>query len=167
MLVCPVRSSRKIVGRIRDVVVVHLRTFDSRLDIFILRARSLCECHRPFRLSRAITAPAATTKRKLSLANACKFLSMPLGAYSTFQFDEVIKNGRRAGISQTVGFSANAKSMLSLSLVNVEYSEPGTEVTVRWGEPNSRQPTVEKTDLHEIRAKVAPAPFYQKIIKSN
>jgi vanillate/3-O-methylgallate O-demethylase len=96
-----------------------------------------------------------------------KYLNMPLGGYSTFQYDEVLKNGQRAGISQTVGFSANAKSMLSLSLVNVEYSEPGTEVTVRWGEPDSRRPTVEKHEIHDIRAKVAPAPFYQKTIKSN
>jgi vanillate/3-O-methylgallate O-demethylase len=96
-----------------------------------------------------------------------KYMNIPLGGYSTFQCDEVIKNGQRAGISQTVGFSANAKSMLSLSLVNVDYSEPGTEVTVRWGEPNSHRPTVEKNDVHEIRAKVAPAPFYQKTIKTD
>lgn len=99
--------------------------------------------------------------------NKSKYINMPLGGYSTFQCDEVIKNGQRAGMSQCVGFSANAKAMLSLSLINVEYSEPGTEVTVRWGEPNSRRPTVEINDVHEIRAKVAPAPFYQKTIKSN
>src|SRR5882724_12654685 len=96
-----------------------------------------------------------------------KYINMPLGGYSTFQCDEVIKNGQRAGMSQCVGFSANAKAMLSLSLVNVEYGEPGTEVTVRWGEPNSRRPTVKKNDVHEIRAKVAPAPFYQKTIKND
>jgi vanillate/3-O-methylgallate O-demethylase len=79
----------------------------------------------------------------------------------------VLKNGQRAGISQTVGFSANAKSMLSLSLVNIEYSEPGTDVTVRWGEPDSHRPIVEKNEIHEIRAKVAPAPFYQKTIKGD
>jgi len=94
-----------------------------------------------------------------------KFMNMPLSVYSTFQCDEVTKNGKRAGISQSVGFSQNAKSMLSLSLVNVEHCEPGTEVTVRWGEPNSSRPTVENNYIHEIRAKVAPAPFYQKTIK--
>jgi vanillate/3-O-methylgallate O-demethylase len=96
-----------------------------------------------------------------------KYINMPLGGYSTFHCDEVIKNGQRAGMSQCVGYSANAKAMLSLSLVNVEYSEPGTEVTVRWGEPKSRRPTVEINDVHEIRAKVAPSPFYKKTIKGN
>jgi vanillate/3-O-methylgallate O-demethylase len=95
-----------------------------------------------------------------------KYLNMPLGGYSTFQCDEITKNGRRVGMSQCVGFSANAKSMLSLSLVNVEYSEPGTEVAVRWGEPDSRRSTVEMNEVHEIRAKVAPAPFYAKTIKN-
>jgi vanillate/3-O-methylgallate O-demethylase len=57
--------------------------------------------------------------------------------------------------------------MISLSLVNIEHSEPGTEVTVRWGEPNSRRPTVEKHLVHEIRAKVAPAPYFQKKIKND
>jgi vanillate/3-O-methylgallate O-demethylase len=96
---------------------------------------------------------------------AGKFMNMPLAVYSTFQYDEVTKGGKRAGISQYVGYSSNAKAMLSLSIVNLEYSEPGTEVTVRWGEPNTRRPTVEKNVVHEIRAKVAPAPFFQKLIK--
>src|SRR5882724_11255763 len=96
-----------------------------------------------------------------------KFMNLPLSVYATFQYDEVLKDGRRAGISQYVGYSANAESVLSLALVDLEHSEPGTEVTVRWGEPNSRRSTVKKNDVHEIRAKVAPAPFYQKTIKND
>jgi vanillate/3-O-methylgallate O-demethylase len=94
-----------------------------------------------------------------------RFLKMPLSIYSTYQCDEVVKNGRRAGVSQYSGFSANAQEMLSLSLVNIEHSEPGTEVTIRWGEPNSRRPTVENNVVHEIRATVASAPYFQKKIK--
>jgi len=94
-----------------------------------------------------------------------KFMNLPLSVYSTFQYDEIMKNGKRAGVSQYIGFSSNANAMLSLSLVNVEHSEPGTEVTVRWGEPNSRRATVEKNDVHEIRATVAPAPYFEKTIK--
>jgi vanillate/3-O-methylgallate O-demethylase len=94
-----------------------------------------------------------------------KVINLPLAVYSTFQFDEVTKNGVRVGISQYSGFSANARAMLSVSLVNVEYSEPGTEVVVRWGEPDSLRPTVEANSIREIRATVAPAPFYQKTIK--
>jgi vanillate/3-O-methylgallate O-demethylase len=57
--------------------------------------------------------------------------------------------------------------MLSLSIVDLEFSEPGTELVVRWGEPNTRRSTVERNEVHEIRAKVAPAPFYQKLIKKD
>jgi vanillate/3-O-methylgallate O-demethylase len=97
--------------------------------------------------------------------SASKFMNMPLAVYSTFQYDEVLKGGKAAGISQYVGFSANAQAMLSLSLVNVEFSEPGTEVIVRWGEPNTQRPTVERNAVHEIRAKVAQVPFFRKLIK--
>jgi vanillate/3-O-methylgallate O-demethylase len=96
-----------------------------------------------------------------------KFMSLPLAVYATFQYDEVLKGGRRAGISQYVGYSANAESVLSLSLVDMEHSEPGTEVTVRWGEPNSRRPTVEANEVREVRAKVATAPYFQKTIKKD
>ena len=95
-----------------------------------------------------------------------KFMNMPVPVYSTFQFDEVIKHGKRAGISQYVAFSANANALLSISLVDLEHSEPGTEVTIRWGEPNSHRPSVDANVIHEVRAKVAPAPFFEKTIKT-
>jgi vanillate/3-O-methylgallate O-demethylase len=41
--------------------------------------------------------------------------------------------------------------MLSLCVIDVAHSEPGTEVTVVWGEPGEPQ--------REIRARVAPAPY--------
>ena len=41
--------------------------------------------------------------------------------------------------------------MLSLCTIDVEQSEPGTEVTVVWGNPGKPQ--------KEIRATVAPAPY--------
>ena len=78
----------------------------------------------------------------------------------------MVKDGRRGGGSQYAGISANAHEMLSLSLVDIEHSEPGTEVTVRWGEPNSRRSTVERNVAYEVRAKVAPSPYFQKKIKA-
>jgi vanillate/3-O-methylgallate O-demethylase len=96
---------------------------------------------------------------------SAKFMNLPLCVYSTFQYDEVTKNGRRAGVSQYVGASTNANAILSLAIVDIGLSEPGTEVTVRWGEPNSRRPVVEKHTIREIRAKVAPAPFFERTNK--
>jgi vanillate/3-O-methylgallate O-demethylase len=43
--------------------------------------------------------------------------------------------------------------MISLCTIDVEQSEPGTEVTVLWGNPGEPQ--------KEIRATVAPAPYKQ------
>jgi syringate O-demethylase len=51
--------------------------------------------------------------------------------------------------------------MLSLTCIDVAYSEPGTEVTVVWGEEGggSSKPTVERHRQAQIRATVAPAPY--------
>ncbi len=97
--------------------------------------------------------------------NAAKFMSLPLAMYSTWQMDEVTKNGRHAGLSAYVGFSANANEMLSIAVVDVDQSAVGTNVVLRWGEANTRRLTVEKNKIVEIRAKVAPIPYFEKTIK--
>lgn len=95
-----------------------------------------------------------------------KYMSLPNPMYATFQYDAIRKRGSTVGVSQWLAYSANAGSIISLSLVDVENSEPGTEVTVLWGEPNSARRTVEKHEVREIRAQVAPAPYFEKVIKS-
>jgi vanillate/3-O-methylgallate O-demethylase len=97
--------------------------------------------------------------------NPARFLKLPLSIYATYQCDEIVKDGRRTGVSQYAGVSANAGQMLSLALVDIDNSDPGTEVTLRWGEPNSRRSTVERNIAYDIRATVAPAPYFQKTIK--
>ena len=49
------------------------------------------------------------------------------------------------------GYSYYFRQMLSLCVIDVEHSEPGTEVIVVWGDPGEPQ--------KEIRATVAPAPY--------
>jgi hypothetical protein len=51
--------------------------------------------------------------------------------------------------------------MISLAVLDNEYSEPGTRVTLVWGEEGrgSSKPTVERHVQTEIRATVAPAPI--------
>jgi hypothetical protein len=78
--------------------------------------------------------------------------------------DKVLHNGRESGISMDLGYLSNHHVMASLATVDVEISEPGTEVTVLWGEnPNSRKPAVELHRQVEIRATVAPVPFVQEV----
>ena len=51
--------------------------------------------------------------------------------------------------------------MVSLAVLDANQSEPGTEVTIVWGEEGrgSSKPTVERHAQVEIRATVAPAPI--------
>ncbi|MBW8639891.1 aminomethyl transferase family protein [Hoeflea sp. WL0058] len=95
-----------------------------------------------------------------------KFISLPVPMYSSFQADAVMRNGQGIGISNWMSYSSNAGSMLSTALIDMEHAEPGTEVTLLWGEPNSRRRTVEDHEVREIRATVAPVPYFDKSIKS-
>ena len=49
------------------------------------------------------------------------------------------------GVSTFSGYSSNESSMLSLAMVDIDQSEPGTEVTLVWGEEGggSSKPVVE------------------------
>jgi glycine cleavage system aminomethyltransferase T len=95
-----------------------------------------------------------------------KYINTPYSMYATFQSDAVLKSGKPAGISQWSAYSSNARSFISLALINTELSAPGTELTLRWGEPDSQRRTVEQHDVREIKVTVAPAPLFEKIIKT-
>lgn len=91
-----------------------------------------------------------------------KYIEMPKARYALFQIDQVLKDGKRVGLSMDAGYISNEHLMVSLASVDPSVSEPGTEVTVLWGEKeNSTKPTVEKHRQVEIRAIVAPAPYVQ------
>ena len=76
------------------------------------------------------------------------------------QYDDVLVDGDGVGISTWIGYSANEGKMLTLAVLDAEHAEPGTEVTLVWGEPDggSGKPTVEPHVQVEIRAVVRPAP---------
>jgi glycine cleavage system aminomethyltransferase T len=95
-----------------------------------------------------------------------KYMQLPNPMYATFQSDAVLRNGNAAGISQWMAYSANARSIISLALVDVAHAAPGTEVALLWGEPNTRRRTVDAHKVREIRASVAPAPYFEKVIKT-
>jgi syringate O-demethylase len=90
-----------------------------------------------------------------------KYFDFPSAVYSTLPYDKVIRNGGTIGVSTWCGYSANEGAMLTLAIVDVEHSEPGTPVTFVWGEEGggSSKPTVERHVQLEIRATVAPVPF--------
>lgn len=91
-----------------------------------------------------------------------KSIEFPLGDYGFPQADEVRTSaGRFAGISSHCGYSNNEGDVLSLAMIEPDLAEPGTELTLTWGEPGggSRKPHVERHEQTEIRVTVAPAPY--------
>jgi vanillate/3-O-methylgallate O-demethylase len=91
-----------------------------------------------------------------------KYIEMPKARYALHQVDKVMLDGHLVGISMDCGYVANERAMVSIATVDVAHSEPGTEVTVVWGEaPNSTKPQVEAHVQRQIRAVVAPVPFVQ------
>jgi vanillate/3-O-methylgallate O-demethylase len=97
-----------------------------------------------------------------------KYIDLPLSNYSTWPNDTILKDGRMVGVSTFSGYSSNESSMLSLAMIDPELSEPGTEVTLVWGEEGggSAKPVVERHVQTEIRATVGPAP-YAEIVRTS
>ena len=94
-----------------------------------------------------------------------KYIDLPLSNYSTWPNDKVLKDGKLVGVSTFSGYSANERSMLSLAMLDAEHAEPGTEVTLVWGEEGggSAKPVVERHVQAEIRATVGPAPYAEVV----
>lgn len=65
--------------------------------------------------------------------------------------DQVLKDGKEIGFSAGRTYSHFSREMLSLAVIDVEYAEPGTELTIVWGEPGTKQ--------KQIRAITAPVPY--------
>ncbi|MFA1611632.1 aminomethyl transferase family protein [Halobellus rubicundus] len=89
-----------------------------------------------------------------------RFLQLPIPWRSTSHHDRIEKDGELVGTSRMGAYTYNERTMLSLAVLNVDLAEPGTEVTVVWGEPDgSANPAVERHESTEIRATVAPVPY--------
>jgi vanillate/3-O-methylgallate O-demethylase len=90
-----------------------------------------------------------------------KYIDWPRSDYSTWPYDMILSGNRTIGVSTSSGYSFNEKAMLSLGIVDIAQSEPGTEVTLVWGESGggTSKPTVERHVQTEIRAIVSPVPY--------
>jgi glycine cleavage system aminomethyltransferase T len=93
-----------------------------------------------------------------------KFIDWPSAVYSMHQFDRVTRDGT-VGVSTWIGYSSNEGKMLTLAVLDAEYAEPGTEVTLVWGEEEggTAKPTVERHVLVEIGAAVCPVPYVETV----
>ena len=91
-----------------------------------------------------------------------KYIESPKARYSLHQEDQVLHERALIGISLDCGYLTNERTMVSLATIDRAYAEPGTEVTILWGEqPNTAKPQVEEHQQVPIRATVAPVPYVQ------
>ena len=98
-------------------------------------------------------------------SDRAKFMDWPSAVYSMHQYDRVTVDGETVGVSTWIGYSANEGKMLTLAVLDAEHADPGTEVTVVWGEEDggTAKPTVESHVQTEIRAIVSPVPFVDAV----
>jgi vanillate/3-O-methylgallate O-demethylase len=90
-----------------------------------------------------------------------KFMEWPSLVYAVLPYDKIVKDGKTVGVSTFAGYSSNERALLSLAMVDTELSEPGTRVTLIWGEAGggSSKPSVERHRQIEIHATVGPNPY--------
>ena len=95
-----------------------------------------------------------------------RFIALPTPMYATFESDAVRHGEDLVGVSQWSSYTANGGHLISTALVNLEQATPGTELTLLWGEPDTRRRTVDAHQVREIRVTVAPSPYFEKVIKT-
>jgi len=101
-------------------------------------------------------------------ADRAKFVDWPSAVYCMHQYDRVTVDGETVGVSTWIGYSSNEGKMLTLAVLDADHAEPGTEVTLVWGEEDggTAKPTVEPHVQTEIRAVVSPIPYVEAVRRS-
>jgi vanillate/3-O-methylgallate O-demethylase len=90
-------------------------------------------------------------------------IDLPLAATARMHYDKVLgDDAGLAGLATYPAYSVNERALLSLATLDAAYADPGTEVTLVWGEEDGGRksaPWIEEHVQVEIRATVAPAPI--------
>jgi len=79
------------------------------------------------------------------------YMEMPRHQWNCMYANKVLVGDKVIGVATSRGYSYYFRRMLSHCVIDVSFSEPGTAVTVVWGDPDTRQKL--------IRATVAPSPY--------
>jgi vanillate/3-O-methylgallate O-demethylase len=92
-----------------------------------------------------------------------KHMDVPNIWYFAFQYDQVLSDGEPIGVSKDCNYSHNIRSVGSLAVIDREYADPGTEVSVLWGlsDGGDSRSQAEEHVQTEIRATVQPAPYFE------
>jgi vanillate/3-O-methylgallate O-demethylase len=92
-----------------------------------------------------------------------KHMEMPAGHYAAHPYDKVVRDRKTVGISTYPVYTVNERAWISLAMVNEELSEPGTHLTIVWGEADggTAKPIVERHRQMEVGATVHPWPIHE------
>ena len=103
---------------------------------------------------------AAVVRSQIGPGPRFKFMEWPAAQYANSTFDEVRLDGRPCGLSANPTYTVQAGGWFSLAVLDPAAQQPGTSVTLTWGEPDggTAKPTVERHQQVEIRAIVSAAP---------
>jgi len=90
-----------------------------------------------------------------------RFMQIPDVAFQAClsRHDEVLIDGEHVGISKHPAFSYNEHEAAALGWIDAEHAEPGTRVSVLWGDPDTAKTQVEPHVVTDIQATVMPAPY--------
>ncbi len=79
----------------------------------------------------------------------------------------MLKEGELVGLSRRHSYEPDIRGIASLAIVDTAHAEPGTEVTIVWGEGgDSPNPRIEAHEPTEIPAIVAPVPYTEDLRKA-
>jgi glycine cleavage system aminomethyltransferase T len=86
-----------------------------------------------------------------------KFLEWPYMDYGSCPYDRALVGGRDAGLSLYAFYSVNARSWLSMGLLDETVAEEGSEVSIVWGEPDggASKPMLAPHEQTQITATVS------------
>jgi vanillate/3-O-methylgallate O-demethylase len=79
------------------------------------------------------------------------YMEMPRHQWNCMYANKVMDGKKLVGVATSRGYSYYFRKMLSHCVIDLPYASVGTQVSVVWGDPDTRQKL--------IRATVAPSPF--------
>lgn len=79
------------------------------------------------------------------------YMEMPRHQWNCMYANKVMDGDKLVGVATSRGYSYYFRKMLSHCVIDLPYATVGKEVTLVWGDPNTRQKL--------IRATVAPSPY--------
>jgi len=111
-----------------------------------------------------LAARESVTRTKVTLvfdpSDVRAVLGEDLGYYLTYARHRVESSAGLAGLTYQTATIDPAGTILALTIIGRQFAEPGTEVSVVWGEhPGAGTPPDADLGFPRIRATVAPAPY--------